>query len=171
MAMAHRAYHGCDAACDPGADRGFRVRRSGVARGADHDLLRAPARAAFSDGHHARGLDRLCARPRAVRGADPGAVRLGMRIAMPALASALERLDEDHAPARAAGFDEKRMTDRGPVEPDEVLELRAALRDHRAVSFVGVAQPLGVLERIESLIGARAVEQPRGWAKRDQRQA
>ncbi len=66
MAMAHRAHPGCDAARDPGADRGFRVRGSGVARGADDALLRAPARAAFSDGHHARGLDRLCAHPRAV---------------------------------------------------------------------------------------------------------
>ena len=30
--MAHRAHPGCDAARDPGADRGFRVRGSGVAR-------------------------------------------------------------------------------------------------------------------------------------------
>ena len=64
------------------------------------------------------------------------------------------------------------MTDRdGAVEQDEVLELRSGLRDNRAVSFIGVAQPLCVLERIENLINAGAAEKPGGEPQRDQGRA
>ena len=91
---------------------------------------------------------------------------------MTTLTAALERLDQDQAPAATAGIRTKRMTDRdGAVEQDEVLELRSGLRDSRAVSFIGVAQPLCVLERIENLINAGAAEKPGGEPQRDQGRA
>jgi len=64
--------------------------------GADDALLRAPARAAFFRRVTMLAVSiKLCAHPRAVRRADPGAVGLGRGIASDTLTAALERLDEE----------------------------------------------------------------------------